>query len=298
MIMKKSMTVFSLVACSVLASYGWLSSDTPARAVVSAQAADPVTPTSSVINNVNTHHGDGFAQRPSSEAESLAAPAFDSVAAKNFVEQLRHYSTGELSTDDKRALEQTAREWNASPRGQALLVDTFFTSEEPTLAATMHNLILDADLKDPTLIVNLIHRDATEQNTQFKARIIDLIADLNALDEVPYVADIDDYLNQLSDHPEVALREAARNQQVWYSAHQSKAPSSINTHHLLDPSPNVRREMYDLIEARLADPNFIGHEDIALSLLSLKHADYLEISQQEEDRLADLLQRLDVEGLN
>jgi len=298
MIMKKSITVFSLVACSVLASYGWLSSDTPARAVAFAPAADPTTPTTIVSNTLNAHHRDGFTQRPPSTTENRPAPAFDSVTAEAFVERLRNNSTDLLSTDDKRALEQAAREWNASPAGQAFLVDTFFSNEEPALAASMHNLILDADLKDPKLIVSLINRDATEPEPQFKARIIDLIADLNALDEVPYVAEIDDYLNQLSDHPEAALRDAARNQQVWYSAHQSKAPSAIHTQHLLDPSPNVRREMYDLIETRLADPNFIGHEDIALSLLSLKHADYLEISQQEEDRLADLLQRLDVDGLN
>lgn len=301
MIMKKSMALFSVVTCGVLASYGWLSSpDAPARALASAPLANPVPNTSTTVNSIHTApvRGNGLAQRPLSTAENLSASAFDSVAAEAFLERLRNYSTGLLSTDEKHAVEQSAREWNTSQAGQAFLVDTFFASEDPALATSMHNLILDADLKDPTLIVSLITRDATEQNTQFKERIIDLIADLNALNEVPYVAEIDDYLNQLADHPEAALREAARSQQVWYSAHQSKEPPAINTHHLLDPSPNVRREMYDLIEARLADPNFIGHEDIALSLLSLKSADYLEISQQEEERLAYLLQKLDVNGLN
>lgn len=301
MIMKKSIALFSVVTCSVLASYGWLSyTDTPARVVTSTPVAGPDTTASITINSINTlpEHGLGFAQGALSTAENATGSAFDSVAAEAFVERLRNYSTGLLSTEDKRAMEQAAREWNASPRGQALLVDTFFASEEPELAASIHNLILDADLKDPTLIVNLISRDATEHNTQFKTRIIDLIADLNALNDVPYITDIDDYLNQLANHPDAALREAARNQQVWYSAHQSKEPPAINTHYLLDPSPNVRREMYDLIEARLEDPNFIGHEDIALSLLSLKRANYLEISQQEEDRLTYLLKKLDVSGVN
>lgn len=212
----------------------------------------------------------------------------DVAAVKHFQQGLRDYSAGNLNQEDKILMENALRELNASVIGRALIVDTFFTPDDSRLAAVMHELILDADLKDASLITALIDRDKTEYSLASKKRIIDLIADLSSQDNQTYSPEIDEYLAQMAQHPNTTLRDAAKSQRAWYLIHHQPDNVALVEEYLLDSSPDVRQEMYELVESRASSQQ----PELALALESLLHADYLAVSHQEEQRIIALRREL------
>lgn len=128
---------------------------------------------------------------------------------------LDDYRSHDLSQEQKHAIRTILPEINASPEGRALIADFFFHPQNPEKSASMHDMILDVGLKDVTLINELIDRDKTEYQADFKIRLIDLIADHNTLQQ-PYSQDIEDFLADMSLHTDKRVSSAALSQWAWY----------------------------------------------------------------------------------
>jgi hypothetical protein len=220
-----------------------------------------------------------------------SAPA-DLESLELFNQLLHDYHSGELAQDDKILMEQTLRELNTTVTGRLFIVDIFFSADKPQLAKSMYELILDADLKDLSLIRALIGRDRMEFALASKTRIVDLVADLMAQEDAPYSVEIDDYLARMALHSDSTVRNAAKSQRVWYITHHQPSNVAILSEYLLDNSPDIRQEMYDLIEAQASGNSLTNLSDLALALTSLLHADYLGISRQEEERIIALNRKL------
>lgn len=273
----------------VLGFYLWLRDEIPANRSPSAlhspmarvpqasaytDAAVPVTPESS----------------PEDSKQGTAQKSADAGASHEVFAQLLHdYRSTGLDPDDRILIEQFLREWNASEMGRAFIVETFFSTQEPELAESLYNLILDADIKDLELIVELIQRDGSEQNLQAKTRIVDLIADLTAQEESPYSREIDEYLAQLALHPDAELRNTAKTQRAWYVTRLQAGRIDVLKDYLLDSAPAVRDEMFELLESRAASLEETDRLDLVLTLKSLLYADYLEVKSEERARIQALI---------
>lgn len=259
-------------------------------------------------------HGDRVhAEQSSAPASSPQAPEPQSVTTSSggptglsaladplslelFSQLLRDYQTENIDQEEKILIEQTLRELNSSRTGRSFIVDAFFSSDEPDLTASMYNLMLDADLKDLSLIVELIERDQTEDHPASKSRIVDLIADLSAQGEAPYAAAVDDFLAQMAQQPDPVLRTAAKSQRAWYVAHHRPEQGEVLREYLLDDSAKIRNELYDLIEIWAPARAPSERLETALTLKSLLHADYLGVTAQEEERIRLLVEKLEGDG--
>ncbi|WP_416395514.1 hypothetical protein [Allohahella sp. A8] len=206
---------------------------------------------------------------------------------------LIEYEAHEFNPEAKQAMRALLRSIIDSDDGRALIATLFFSSVNPAIAASIYDLILDADLKDPTLIVTLIERDQTEFEVEFKMRLIDLIADLNTSHISPYSVEIDEFLAEMAVHPDQGLQDAAAAQWAWYvSRHKGIVP--VLNSYLFSHGRQTRAEIYEMIELE-AVTDAAEKREVASALEALIHADYLKIQAEELDKVRTLIARLSVE---
>ncbi|MCP5208291.1 MAG: hypothetical protein H7A01_13870 [Hahellaceae bacterium] len=213
----------------------------------------------------------------------------------SFLSLLLDYRHHQIEAREKHAIYGVLIDLNSSPEGRQLIADSFFT-ENTVVAETLYNLLLDADIKDSALLVDLIKREQTENLPEYRVRILDLIADLNTKNDTPYQVEIDAFLGRLALHSDQGLRAKAISQRAWYVRGKNLSIAPIIGDYLLDHSPAVREEMYEIIELTIANPDDAQKHDIALSLIGLLYADYLGLKDQEMTRVLDLLARLKNSG--
>lgn len=304
--MKTRLTKFSLATGALAATTAvatlwvvsaWLTQTTPAAVSLPAGDSPVVQHPMPVDQAHSTADMRAHTDHPMAESTTreTSSTAFSDVASlKQFQQGLRAYHDGELDQEDKIEMEKSLRELNATVMGRSFIVDTFFSTDEPRLADIMHELILDADVKDVSLVVALIDRDKAEYSLTSKKKIVDLIADMAAQEQQHYSPEIDEYLAQLSQHPNTSLRNAAKSQRAWYVTQHQPDNMAIVEEYLLDSSPDLRQEMYDLIAARSSANALSNPSALALALQSLLHADYLDISLQEQEQVLALSQELGI----
>lgn len=203
--------------------------------------------------------------------------------------QLMAYHDPETDLAAKQAAQAGIRAMNQSASGQAQIAMLYFSSTDTDLNATIHDLILDADLKDPALIAQLIEYGAHQSDTDSQLRLIDLIADLNS-GEHPYTPEIEVFLAEKASHPNDIVRESALAQWAWY-VNRHHGIQTVANSYLFNTSPSAREEIYEMISlGAIDDPG--EQREIALTLTSLLHAQYLGISTQEAQRLQTLIDSL------
>lgn len=224
--------------------------------------------------------------RPSKQAEVAADK--ESIASL-LAQLLQDYHSTELDPDQKRAIRSMLPEISRSKEGRELITNLFFHKQDPEMAASMYDMILDAKLKDTSLIVELIERDATEFHSDYKARLIDLIADHNTLEQ-PYKQKIEDFLADMALHSDEHVRQAATAQWAWYVQHH-KGILPVMDAYLFNHASQVRQEIYEMIELG-AIQNEAEKTDLALALDSLLYADYLELAAEEKTRIHKLKAQL------
>lgn len=235
----------------------------------------------------------------SSTQASIATPNAERMR-KQFEQHLRAYRFGALSPEEKIRIKKSLHELKRNPSARALIVETFFSSDDPQLAESLYGLIRDADLKDVGLLEGLIQRDNQRGNRTSTAatqkRIVDLISDLGTKDKVPYSAVIDGYLVQMARNPDLQLRNAAASQRIWYLNQHQPYNLAAQEAYIVDPSPVVREEVYSLIESRIVGQSLSGQAQLAQALNAALRADYLGASVEEKARVSALLQALTGSG--
>jgi hypothetical protein len=214
------------------------------------------------------------------------------VVRKQFEQHLRAYRFGALAPEEKIRIKKSLHELKRNPSARALIVETFFSSDDPQLAEALYGLIRDADLKDVSLLEGLIQRENRTSPAPTQKRIVDLIADLGAQDKAPYSAVIDGYLAQMARNPDVQLRNIAASQRIWYLNQHQPYNLAAQESYIVDPSPVVREEVYSLIESRIVGQSLSGQTQLAQALNAALRADYLGASAEEKARVGALLKAL------
>lgn len=216
-----------------------------------------------------------------------------------FSQALLDYHSRDNEVADRHTLFGILRDLNRSPEGRQVIIDSFYSTQSPTQAEITYDLLLDADLKDTSLIVSLIDRSQFEQKQAFEYRMLDLIADLETAENLPYHPEIEKYLSQLSKYPDKDLREKAISRHLWYLTQHSKMTSSHIDEFLLNPSRNVRAELYEWIELIGMEKQGIGIEqqginryELQQSMQNLLYADYLGVDEAEKQQVSDWIQQL------
>jgi hypothetical protein len=202
---------------------------------------------------------------------------------------LLDYRSTELTPDQKRQISRVIPEINQRPEGREMIVSFFFDEQDPELAATMYDILLDAKLKDPELLELLISRDEQVFNPQNKVRLIDLIADHNSIEQM-HSQKIEDFLADMVLHADADVRQAAVAQWAWY-VNRHKGILPVLNAYLFNHSSDVRAEIYEMIELDAVRSD-VDKRELALALESLEYADYLSLSDQEKARLDSLKSRL------
>jgi len=220
-----------------------------------------------------------------------AAPGYER-SRQQFVELLQKYRSGGISPDEKILIKKNLRELRQDPMGRSLIIETFFSNDEPQLAEDLYALIRDADLKDLALLEGMIQRDNTKLSTTAKTRILDLIADLSAKDDAPYSGLIDGYLAQVALNPDTQLRNTAASQRIWYLAHHQSNNLAVLANYLFDNATTVREEMHSLIESRIASQTLSGQAELVVALNTALQANRLGVSAEEKARVTALLRTL------
>jgi hypothetical protein len=220
--------------------------------------------------------------KSSMDADSMTDDESVSILLSQLLED---YHSHDLEQDQKRAIRKVLSEINASPEGRALMADFFFHEQNPEMSASMYDMILDAGLKDVTLITELIDRDKTEYRLDFKIRLIDLIADHNTLEQ-PYSQKIGDFLAEMTVHTDEHVKLAAISQWAWYE-NKHKGILPVLNAYLLSPSPMVRQEIYEMIGLHVIQDDSQKRE-VLLALDSLQYADYLGLSDEEKIQIQKL----------
>lgn len=204
-------------------------------------------------------------------------------------ELLSDYQSPDLAPDQKREISAILPEINQTAEGRNLIATFFFYEQDPEIAAAMYDMILDARLKDPLLISELISRDETQFNDHYKSRLVDLVADHNTVSQTHHQK-IEDFLESLALHSDGALRQASVTQWAWY-VNQHKGILPVLDAYLFSHSSQVREEVYEMIELD-AIQSVSEKREVALALDSLKYADYLALDEQEKARIESLKARL------
>jgi len=202
---------------------------------------------------------------------------------------LRDYRTSELEPDRKLAIRTILPEINTSAEGRELIVSFFFHEQDPEMAASMYDMILDAKLKDASLITELIERDETEYSLDYKTRLIDLIADHNTIKQT-HNQKIEDFLADMALHSDESVRLAAAAQWAWYVQHH-KGILPVMDAYLFNHASQVRQEIYEMIELGTIQDE-AEKSELALALDSLLYADYLELTAEERVRIHKLKAQL------
>lgn len=275
-----------------------------------------------------SHPGASSAARAASSGTASASLPFQSAgiasnlpetgaqqARQQLEKTLRDYQPGARSPEQKIGIKQSLLQLQRDPVVRALMVEMFFSANEPQLAHTLYSLIRDADLKDAALVEQLIERDrrmpaATATTTvanngnntssattpgaspdalATKARIMDLISDLGTQDQTRYSMVVDDYLAQMANHPDPQLHIRAATQRIWYLNQHQPHNLAAQEKYLADSAPVVRQEVYSLLEARLENQTLSGQAQWVTALSAALKADYPGASAEEKTRISALL---------
>lgn len=292
-------------------------------------AAEPAK--SGALPDEASHPGTSSAARAASAGTASASLPFQSAgmasnlpetgaqhARQQLEKTLRDYQPGARSPEQKIGIKQSLLQLQRDPVARALMVEMFFSANEPQLAHTLYSLIRDADLKDAALVEQLIERDrsmpaATAATTAAnnannanntssattpgaspdalatKARIMDLISDLGTQDQTRYSMVVDDYLAQMANHPDPQLHIRAATQRIWYLNQHQPHNLAAQEKYLADSAPVVRQEVYSLLEARLENQTLSGQAQWVTALSAALKADYPGASAEEKTRISALL---------
>ena len=214
-------------------------------------------------------------------------------SSRQKVEGLLHrYQSGAALPDEKRQIQLALHAFKQDPAGRGLLVELLTASSQATQAQALYGLIRDADFKDVTLLEDLIQRDRGVFDVATQARILDLIADLEAQSDADYSAAIDQYLTQLAQSRDADLRHAATAQRIWYVAHhQPDSLAKLGTY-LQDRAQSVREEMYSLLESRMNGQTLSRASEWTAALTASLGSDHLSLSAEEKARVGALLATL------
>lgn len=206
---------------------------------------------------------------------------------------LDEYQQGGGTPDRKRAIRMAFAAAKQDPVARGILIEWFWGARDPQRALAVYGLMRDSDFKDQTLIEALIERDAADAEVVVKQRLIDLIADHNAVESDSYSPAIDAYLDRLSRSTDDGLRQAAASQRIWYVAQRKPDQLASLAQLLGDSSPAVREDMYAVLESRLGSPVLRdARADLVLILTELDKSPERVISEFERARMTSLLAAL------
>ncbi|WP_344802338.1 hypothetical protein [Allohahella marinimesophila] len=285
---RTSLLVAATVAILALSLYVVRSLEFPAKRG-SQSSSTFLPPPAAASTSAASSRVDSQLSPPESQATAQAESHAESLS-QLLTQLLLDYQSHELDLDEKRSVQAFLRDISDSQEGRALITRLFFSSDDTRVASAMYDLILDADLKDPALIVTLVERDHTEFHIDYKMRLVDLIADLNTSQHSPYNVDIEDFLAAMSVHPDKSLRSAALGQWAWYvSRHKGILP--VLDSYLFNHARQTREEIYEIIELD-ALTDAAEEREVANALGALVYADYLKIDDEELKRVQSLISQL------
>ncbi len=202
---------------------------------------------------------------------------------------LNDYRSHALNIEQKRAIRTVLPDINATAEGRALISDLFFYPDNDELGSSIYDMILDAGLKDVTLINEFIDRSRTENRTAFHMRIIDLIADHSTIQQ-QHSQKIEDYLADMVMHSDPLLKQAALSQWARY-VNQHKNILPVLNAYLFNASQEARSEIYEMIETGVIKSKAEKRE-VLLALESLQFADYLGLNAHEQTQIDTLIKLL------
>jgi len=205
---------------------------------------------------------------------------------------LQRYQSGAALPDEKKQIQLALQALNRDPLGRSLMIELLTSSGQAAQAQALYGLISDADLKDVTLLEDLIQRDRGVFDLVTRVRILDLIADLEAQPDAAYSSAIDQYLAQLAQSRDAELRQSAASQQIWYMAHHQPERLATLGAYLQDASQRVREEMYSMLEARMTSPSLAQPSVWTLALNATLGAEHLRLSTEEKARVGAMLAML------
>lgn len=231
------------------------------------------------------HHKNALFNPSKSTVKNATISDDNSQVSLLLSELVLEYQSSELTPDQKQHVRSILPEINASSEGRILIASLFFHPHDPIIAASMYDMILDANLKDPVLISELIKHSETELNPEFKVRLIDLIADHNTIPQ-EHKQEIQDFLADMALDSNENVKQAADSQWAWY-VNKHKGILPVLDAYLFNHSAQVREEIFELIELNSIQ-NESERSEVALALESLKYADYLALSEQEKARIDTL----------
>ncbi|WP_338845014.1 hypothetical protein V8J88_15100 [Massilia sp. W12] len=190
--------------------------------------------------------------QPQTQAGSALASPFSSVAglapaapASPLQQDLQAYQNGGLDPAQKRSMRQAMAGRKRDPQMRAQMVAAFYGAAGASAASAMYSILRDGKFKDSTLLAELIAHPHSAERVEYAARIVDLIADLDA--QAPYAAQIDSYLARLA-HSPGPLRESAASRRLWYLQQHQPYQHSLAQAYLQDASPALRAEVYGLLQ--------------------------------------------------
>ncbi len=207
-------------------------------------------------------------------------------------EALKDYHSRENEVADRQALHQIVRTLSQSADGRRWIVTHFFQAPDSLQSVTLYDVLLDADVKDPALVVALIHRDQSETATEYTRRILDLIADMGTSENAPFRPEVDAYLAQVSRHSDAALRDQAVSRRIWYLTQHGNVTAAQFDELILNPSAAVREELYQWVELTGFSQQESTRSALAQSLKSLLYADYLGLATPEKQRVERVIEQL------
>ena len=267
-----------------------LTSDTAASLGTSSSYSEPqprsFTPAS---HNVAT----AFPRRSVADELSAKVDQTNTSGSRQQITQLlSDYSSGVISPEDKKEIQSRLRSIILDSVGRSSVVQMFSDAQNPQQAMAVYGLIRDADIKDSALIEELIQRDSGSGVQLSKRLLVDLIADLGTRYDAPYSPTIDQYVSQLSRSPDSELRAAATAQKIWYESRYQPYRIYSLAPYLQDTAPQIREEMYGMIESHLANRTLQGNKEFAMAIDAAMRDERLNMSPEEQMRAATLLANL------
>ncbi len=199
------------------------------------------------------------------------------------------YQSLELTSAQKTALSTILPEISQTAEGRQAIVSVFFNESSPNSAEAMYQMILDARLKDATLIRELITQHDAGFDATYLSRLIDLVADHTTVTQA-HDQELENFLGRMAFHSDPSVSQAAAAQWIWY-VNQHKGLLAVLDTYLLSHSPQRREEVYEIIETD-AIQSVSERREIALALDSLEYAEYLSLDQQEKQRIRNLISRV------
>lgn len=174
------------------------------------------------------------------------------------------------------------------------LIDALLTATDPVLAETAYALISEADLDNPELMATLIARVGAEPTADAQRKTLNLLYDLDVAGDNGYLAEMDDFLVELSTQADEKLRTDAIIKRAWLKAEsdQYSAMVMLTNEFLLDHSVHVRRAMYDIIELEILDSFNNPDPNTMHNLNVLLDSTDFDIQEDERGRIEKLLDML------